>query len=48
VVRSRGKLTLNEEVPEAYKDIEQVVNAVQGAGISRKVARLKPMGTVKG
>ena len=48
IVRSRGRWTLNEEIPEAYKDIGEVVEAVQGAGISRKVARLKPMGTVKG
>ncbi|MDP8238831.1 MAG: RtcB family protein [Candidatus Hatepunaea meridiana] len=48
IVRSRGKWTLNEEIPEAYKDVEDVVAAVHGAGISQKVARLKPMGTVKG
>ncbi|MCF7811637.1 RtcB family protein [bacterium] len=48
VVRSQGKWTLNEEVPEAYKDVDDVVEAVHGAGISLKVARLKPMGTVKG
>ncbi len=48
IVKARGKLTLLEEVPEAYKDIGEVVNAVEGAGISRKVARMKPMGTVKG
>ncbi len=47
-VRSRGKWTLNEEIPEAYKDIDEVVEAVEGAGISRKVARMKPLGTVKG
>ncbi|MFN3821466.1 MAG: RtcB family protein, partial [bacterium] len=35
-------------VPEAYKDVAEVVEAVTGAGISNKVARLKPMGTVKG
>jgi tRNA-splicing ligase RtcB len=48
VVRSQGKWTLNEEVPEAYKDVDDVVEAVHGAGISRKVARLTPLGTVKG
>jgi len=47
-IRSKGKFTLHEEVPEAYKNIHQVVDAVQGAGISRKVARMKPLGTVKG
>ena len=48
IVRSRGKWTLNEEIPEAYKDIDEVIEVVHGAGISLKVARLKPMGTVKG
>ena len=48
VVRARGRWTLNEEVPEAYKDVGEVVEAVHGAGISRKVARLRPLGTVKG
>lgn len=48
IVRARGKLTLLEEVPEAYKDIGDVVDAVAGAGISRKVARMRPLGTVKG
>ncbi len=39
---------LREEVPEAYKDIDMVVEAVDGAGISRKVARMRPLGVVKG
>ncbi len=47
-VRSAGKATVNEEIPEAYKDVSQVVEVVQGAGISAKVARLRPMGVVKG
>ena len=47
-VRARGKFTLNEEVPEAYKNVTEVVDAVHGAGISLKVARMKPLGTVKG
>lgn len=48
VVRSHGKTTLVEEVPEAYKDVTEVVEAVNGAGISRSVVRLEPIGTVKG
>ncbi len=48
IVRAKGKTTLSEEMPEAYKDIYQVVEAVQGVGISRKVARMRPLGTVKG
>ena len=39
---------LHEEVPEAYKDIDMVVEAVHGAGISKKVARMRPVGVVKG
>ena len=47
-VFSAGMKTLAEEMPEAYKDVDDVVEAVAGAGISRKVARLRPMGVVKG
>jgi tRNA-splicing ligase RtcB len=47
-VFSAGVKTLAEEMPEAYKDVDDVVDAVAGAGISRRVARLRPMGVVKG
>jgi tRNA-splicing ligase RtcB len=40
--------TLAEEIPEAYKDVSEVVDVVHEAGIARKVARLKPMAVVKG
>jgi tRNA-splicing ligase RtcB len=40
--------TIAEEIPEAYKDVAEVVEAVHGAGIGRKVARLKPLGVLKG
>jgi tRNA-splicing ligase RtcB (3'-phosphate/5'-hydroxy nucleic acid ligase) len=43
---SRG--TLGEEAPEAYKDVSQVVEVVHRAGISRKVAKLRPWGVIKG
>jgi tRNA-splicing ligase RtcB len=39
---------LAEEAPYAYKDVSQVVDACEGAGLSRKVARLRPAGVVKG
>ena len=39
---------LAEEAPYAYKDVSQVVEACEGAGLSRKVARLRPVGVVKG
>jgi tRNA-splicing ligase RtcB len=47
-VRSQGGRTLAEEMPEAYKDVERVVSVMDGAGISPKVARLRPLGVVKG
>jgi tRNA-splicing ligase RtcB len=48
IVRSAGRETLAEEMSEAYKDISNVVDVVDRAGISRKVARLRPLGVVKG
>ncbi len=47
-VLSASDKVLREEVPEAYKDIDTVVDAVHRAGISRKVARMRPLGVVKG
>ncbi len=47
-VRASSFATVAEEIPEAYKDVADVVNVVHGAGIGRKVARLKPMGVLKG
>ncbi len=46
--RSKGRKTLREEAPEAYKDVNRVVDVVQKAGLARKVAKIKPMGVVKG
>jgi tRNA-splicing ligase RtcB len=48
LVRWTGRSTLAEEMPDAYKDVSEVVDVVHGAGISRKVARLKPIAVVKG
>ena len=48
IVLSTGRATLAEEIPEAYKNIDEVVNVVHNAGISKKVARLRPIGCVKG
>ena len=47
-VRGAGKGTIREEITEAYKDVNDVVNVVHQAGIGKKVARLKPMGVIKG
>lgn len=48
LVRWTGRSTLAEEIPEAYKNVTEVVDVVEGAGISRKVARLRPVAVVKG
>jgi tRNA-splicing ligase RtcB len=47
-VRSVSKRGLSEEAGAAYKDINEVAEAVHQAGISRKVMRLLPIGNVKG
>jgi len=46
--QSRGRTTLMEEMPEAYKDISLVVEAVHMAGLAKKVAKLRPLGVIKG
>ncbi len=48
IVRAVSYSTLAEEMPEAYKDVGDVVEAVNGAGISKKVVRLRPLGVIKG
>jgi tRNA-splicing ligase RtcB len=48
VVMADGMATIAEEMPEAYKDVAEVVDVVERAGISRKVARLRPLGVIKG
>jgi len=48
IIMASGKGTLHEEMPEAYKNLDQVVNVVHNAGISKKVAKLKALGCIKG
>jgi tRNA-splicing ligase RtcB len=48
IVRASGRDTLAEEIPEAYKDVADVVDVVHRAGISRRVAKLVPIGVIKG
>jgi len=48
IARARGRTGLAEEQPDAYKDIDAVVECVAAAGLSRKVARLRPIGVIKG
>src|SRR5262249_59021687 len=46
--RARGHKGLAEEQPAAYKDVDHVVDVVDKVGISKKVARLRPVGGIKG
>jgi tRNA-splicing ligase RtcB (3'-phosphate/5'-hydroxy nucleic acid ligase) len=48
LVRYTGRSTMTEEMPEAYKDVSEVVRVVHGAGISKMVAKLRPMAVIKG
>jgi tRNA-splicing ligase RtcB len=48
MVRGASARGLAEETPEAYKDVNTVVAAAEGAGLCRKIARLVPLGVVKG
>ena len=48
VVRAKSMSGLAEEAPQAYKDLDRVVDVVHKAGIARKVARTRPMGVMKG
>ena len=48
LVRAESSETIAEEIPEAYKNVTQVVDAVAGAGLACKVAKLKPLGVIKG
>jgi len=48
IARCRERTGLAEEQPEAYKDIDAVVECVASAGLSQKVARLRPIGVIKG
>ncbi len=48
IVKGASRGTIVEEIPDAYKDVNDVVNVVHHAGISRKVVKLVPMGVIKG
>jgi len=47
-VKARSIKTLSEEMPEAYKDVDEVIKSLEVSGIAKKVARLTPIGVVKG
>jgi tRNA-splicing ligase RtcB (3'-phosphate/5'-hydroxy nucleic acid ligase) len=48
LVRSETRDGIVEELPEAYKDVDEVIEVVHNAGLAKKVARLRPMGVIKG
>ena len=47
-VKARSPRVANEEAPDAYKDVSEVVDVCHNSGIANKVAKLKPLGVVKG
>ena len=47
-LKAANKDTIIEEAPESYKDIDQVIDACQTVGVSKKVAKLIPIGVIKG
>jgi tRNA-splicing ligase RtcB len=48
IVKGASRGTIVEEIPDAYKDVNDVVDVVHHAGISRKVVKLVPLGVIKG
>jgi len=48
LVRATGRATVAEEIPEAYKDVAEVVEVVEQAGLGKIVARLRPLAVIKG
>lgn len=48
IARAQSRKGLDEEQPSAYKNVDDVVDVVHRAGLSRKVARMRPIGVIKG
>ncbi|MCP4649676.1 MAG: RtcB family protein [PVC group bacterium] len=48
VIRTTGRDTIAEEAPQAYKDVNNVVDIVDNSGLARKICRVKPVGVIKG
>ncbi|MCM8758150.1 MAG: RtcB family protein [Candidatus Omnitrophica bacterium] len=48
IARAKTKGGLAEEIPEAYKDVDEIVKVVEEAGLSKKVAKMKPLAVIKG
>ena len=47
-MRAETRDGIAEEIPEAYKDVDVVIDVVHNAGLAKRVARLKPIGVIKG
>jgi tRNA-splicing ligase RtcB len=47
-IQAKGFKTIAEEMPDAYKDVSEVVEVMHKEGISKKVAKLRPVGVIKG
>jgi len=48
IAKARCSRSLADEQPDAYKNVDLVVDVVDRAGLSKKVARMRPIGVVKG
>jgi len=48
IIQAKGYKTIAEEMPNAYKDVSEVVDVMHKEGITKKVAKLKPVGVIKG
>jgi len=48
IVQASSRGTIVEEAPEAYKDVNEVVDVVHNAGIAKRVCRMRPLGVIKG
>lgn len=48
IIRTNGLRGITEEAPQAYKDVDSIVNSTQKAGISKMIARLRPILCIKG
>ncbi|MDO8662232.1 MAG: RtcB family protein [Candidatus Omnitrophota bacterium] len=48
IVKASGRSTIVEEAPQAYKDVNQVVDVVHNAGLAKRVCRMRPVGVIKG
>jgi tRNA-splicing ligase RtcB (3'-phosphate/5'-hydroxy nucleic acid ligase) len=48
IAMASSRMGLAEEQPKAYKNVDDVVDVVHEAGLSRKVARMRPIGVIKG